>query len=476
MDLSRVFDPDVRHWAEAQWGAVELGDARLRARAVEVGVRLTQHPSASLPQQMQEKAQLKGAYGLLKNPKVTHARLQQPHWEATRAASAAYPVVLMVQDTTELDYTRYAETLAGLGPLGDGRGRGLLLHSTLAVVPEGDGGRVLGLAHQSISRRVPIPAGMSRRQRPPEERESRLWREAVRALGPPPLGGPRGTRWVLVGDRGADATELWRLCAAQMDFLIRAAYDHRLREPHGAEGSAAYLLQTARGWSSQGTRTLALPATGKRAAAREAHLEISFGPVEVRTSKTRGAPGLPLWGVRAWEGVPPPGVEPVEWILVTTLPVETLAQAEEKLDWYTRRWLCEDYHQCLKTGCAAERRDLEQASRMECLLGFLALVAVRLLQLRQEARWDPARPASEIVPPLAVALLAARLKRVPAELSAREFWRGVAQLGGFLGRKRDGEPGWKTLWKGWMELDSWLQGIELASQSALVLPRPPTCG
>lgn len=448
-------------WASAQWGGVALGDVRLSRRAVALGARMLEHPAASLPQQMHTGAELKGAYALLKNDKVTHERLQRPHWEATRAATADEGVALMVQDICELDYTRYAETMSGLGPIGDGRGHGLLLHSTLVVVPQS--GRVLGLAHQQIARRVPIPEGAKRRQRPPEERESRLWKQGVKALGSP----PPGVRWVLVADRAADQTALWVQTAAQMDFVIRASYEHRLLDP---SPEAAYLLSTARTWPAQAEQILTLQATPKRKA-RQAHLRISFGRIEIRTSQKRGAPGLPLWAVRIWEPEPPPGADPVEWILVTTWKVETVEQARQIIAWYTARWLIEDYHQCLKTGCAVERRDLEESERIERLLGFLAIVAVRLLQLRQEARIEPEQPAHNVAPALAVHLVAARLKQDPAHMTARQFWRGVARLGGFLGRNADGEPGWKTLWRGWLEVQAWMRGIELAARANL-LDRP----
>ena len=123
----------------------------------------------------------------------------------------------------------------------------------------------------------------------------------------------------------------------------------------------------------------------------------------------------------------------------------------------------EDYHQCLKTGCQVEHRDFEDAARIERLLGFLAIIAVRLLQLRQAARLTPDAPATDVVDPLLVQLLAARLTLEAQSLTLHAFWRGVAQLGGFVGRRRDGEPGWKTLWRGWMYLDTLAQGVRLAA-------------
>jgi Transposase Tn5 dimerisation domain len=165
------------------------------------------------------------------------------------------------------------------------------------------------------------------------------------------------------------------------------------------------------------------------------------------------------WCIRSWEETPPEGVEALEWILLTTVPVSDQRSAVEQAEWYSSRWTIEEYHKCVKTGCAMEQRQLETAAGLLTLLGFLAIVAVRLLQLRELSRRAPDIAARTAVPAMLVHVLVRRLKlKVEAEeLTAREFWRGVARLGGFLGRKGDGNPGWQTLWRGWQRLQdlSW---------------------
>ena len=180
-------------------------------------------PGASLSQQMESWAQSKATYRFLDNAKASHEKLQRPHWAATRERAGKERVVLLVQDVTELDYTAYAETMVGLGPIGDGRGHGLLMHSTLAIVPGPR--RVLGIAHQQVFKRVPNPDKKKRRQRPKKERESRVWGEAVQEIGPP----PEGSRWVVVADRGADNTDFLLTCReTKSDFNVRMAHEHRL--------------------------------------------------------------------------------------------------------------------------------------------------------------------------------------------------------------------------------------------------------
>jgi hypothetical protein len=171
------------------------------------------------------------------------------------------------------------------------------------------------------------------------------------------------------------------------------------------------------------------------------------------------------WVVRAYEPDPPPAAEPVEWILLTSLPVHTLTQARQMVTYYTCRWLCEDYHMCLKTGCAIEARQLDDGQDIQRLLGFMAPIATRLLQLRHAASHAPDRlacDATDVLDPLMVRVLALRQKLALAALTLAEFWIHVARLGGYLARASDGPPGWRTLWHGWRLLSDLTDGARLA--------------
>lgn len=456
----QAFDPEAEAWAFQQWGAVRLGDVRLQRRAVRIGTRLATQPGASLPQQMADRAELVATYRLLDHAEVSHTALSQPHWEATRQRAGATELVLLVQDTTELDYTRYATHLSGLGPIGNGGGQGLLLHTTLAVVPQPR--QVLGIAHQQVFLRVPHPRPTEKR-RAKAERESRVWGEAVEAIGGPPT----DRRWVVVADAASDVTGMLLSARQQgVDVNIRLAAERRLVDATGSETDLpTYLWPTVCGWEAQVGTWVDIPARGGRPA-RRAQVHLSWGPVHIRTPQPHAPLGL--WVVRVWEVEPPADAEPLEWRLATSVAVNEAHEALERVQWYSDRWVVEDYHQCLKSGCAIEQRDLETADRLRRLLGFLALVALRLLQLRDAARLTPHAPATTVVEPLLVHLLAAHLKLDASALTVRAFWRGVAQLGGFLGRRRDGEPGWKTLWRGWLYLDTLVQGARLAA----ALPQP----
>ena len=188
---------------------------------------------------------------------------------------------------------------------------------------------------------------------------------------------------------------------------------------------------------------------------RRAQLLVAAAPITVFPPWLAGkeACRFRCWVVRVWEPTAPRQGEPIEWILLCSEPVEDLRAALRVAEWYSCRWLIEEYHKCLKTGCRVEARQLEQAARLEALVGIASVVAARLLQLKCQVRADPARTARECVSSEQLRILAGYFNRPSADMSVCDFWRGVARLGGFLGRKSDGEPGWQALWHGWEKLE-----------------------
>jgi len=159
--------------------------------------------------------------------------------------------------------------------------------------------------------------------------------------------------------------------------------------------------------------------------------------------------------------------EGIEWILYSSIEVTCLEEAIEKIKWYACRWIIEEYHKCVKTGCKIEKRCLQTSQRLEALVGVLTIISVLLLQLRNQARDDVEGEKSsvKVVPNIPLTILSNWLGVEKITLTIREFWRGVARMGGFLARKSDGEPGWQTLWKGWLELLRMWQGAELFSSA-----------
>jgi hypothetical protein len=468
-------------WATYTYGNVHLGDVRRTQRAVAIASAIAQNPAASLPAQMPDEAALEATYRFLQTPDVSYEQLIEPHVEQTRAQARAQQQVLLIQDTTEVDSQQHPTT-TGLGPIGNGTHHGYLLQSVLAVVP---GSReVLGLMHQEPFLRQPAPKGETKRQR---ERESQVWERSVQAIGAPPA----GAQWIHIGDRYSDIFALLSLMRQQQcDFVVRAAQDrcvdllveqadapvpprshHPRRAGQEGEPKPQHLFEVVRGWSAVGEQDLHLDAT-KQSKARVAHVVLSFGclrllpPQNQQSSELRP---LVVWVVRVWEPEPPEGVEGLEWVLLTSVPTATVAQAWQRVDWYRARWIIEDYHQGLKTGGSIELRQLQSYEALRRLLGLLAPAAVWLLQLRAAARDAPERLASEILP-MDLVQVVALLAKVPvpaAALTAQQCWYTIARYGGYLRRRSGGPPGWKTLWKGWFYIQALLEGVHVATRLSL---------
>jgi hypothetical protein len=437
-----------------------LKDLRRTRRAVFIAERLATEPAASFPTQMKEEKEVIALYRFLDAAEVTYAALMQPHWQQTRDALAEHPVVLLVQDTTDLDLSHYP-SMQGLGPVGNERGRGVLLQTVLAVEPRQR--RVLGCAHQHPFLRVPAPAGETRTQRQQRPRETDIWRQMVQEIGPPPA----QTQVVHVGDRGADIFTFFQACRQHgTHFLVRVAQNRRIAQDADAP---AYLVDQMRGWPAQDTRPFAVPGSHGRQA-RQSHLHVAWGPIRLLPPQdTRGGTSAPLdvWGVRLWEEQPPEGEAPLEWLLLTSVPTTTSEEAWERGDWYRCRWKVEDYHQCLKTGCRIEHRHVHTLERYQRLLGLVAPVAVRLVQMRDLVQTTPDVPAETVMEPDLVAVVATRTGVDRAGMTLGAFWRAVASLGGYLGRKGDGPPGWKTIWKGWGYVQTLWEGVRLAAHLRL---------
>lgn len=447
-------------WAQQQFGQAELGDVRRTRRAVKVAAKMARHSAGSIPDQMGQWSETKAAYRLFAEPDVTFEKLVQPHWVQTRQAAATRPVVLMVQDGSQLDYTHH-RSVEGLMPIGDGLGMGLMLHSVLAVDPTGGGSgvaEVLGLAHQRVWRRRRVPKGETRTQRKAKQTQARVWLDAVSAVGSPDT---EGARWIHVCDREADNFDFYDACRKSgAGFLVRASQDRRAALGHQAEAPQGCLLTLARSLPAMGSKRLYV----RRRPTSEPGwrtLQVAAAAVTVFPpwlDRQRLQP-LRCWVVRVWDDAP--GREPIEWVLICSEPVEDVDTAMRMAEWYSCRWLIEEYHKCLKSGCRVESRQLEDLRGLEALIGMLAIVAVRLLQLKQQAQMAPDRLASEVVSGEHVRMLARYWKRPAATMTVYEFWRRTAMLGGFLARKHDGEPGWQTLWKGWQKLDLMTMGASI---------------
>lgn len=450
-------------WAEATFGDVQLGDPRRTRRLVQIATALAARPSASLPAQLRDPAALKATYRLLASDAVTFAAVLGPHRAQTRAAAAREPVVLVVQDTTELDFTAHPAT-TGLGPVGTQRGHGFHLQTALAVRP--DPRLPLGVLAAEPWLRQRAPSGETRTQRQQRPKESDVWGRLVQAVGSP----PPDTCWVHVADRGADCYRFFTACRQTgADVLVRVVQNRCVTQ----DDAPGHLVDILRDQPARDRRPLHIPAhtadRGRPArAARDTEVALSWTaltlPPPTNWPRDQPTPApIPGWAVRVWEADPDPTIpEPVEWLLLTTVPVQTVDDAWERVDWYTARWVIEDFHQCLKTGCRAEQAQLRACDALWRRLGILLPLAARLLGLREASRQTPEAPATTFADAATLRVVAA-YTRLPVATTVDAFTRQMARIGGHQGRKRDGPPGWRTLWQGWWTVQTLLDGIALAA-------------
>jgi len=499
-------------WAAAELGAAQLGDRRRTRRLVQTAEALAAQPSASIPQACGSWASTKGAYRLFDLPApagtpadtvpraivAAHARAtgQRLATLVPDAAGDGDTLVLAVQDSTELDYSAHPDT-DGLGPLGHSVQRGLVVHSTLAVTV---GGQPLGLLAQQVWARDPDQRGQARqrRQRPTAAKESQKWLEALEVSRRVV---PEAITLVHVGDREADLYDLFALARQRPHtaVLVRAAQDRRLANGRG-EPEARRLWARLEQQPLRDTRELQVPRTDTRPA-RVARLELRLARVRLRPPKARAAAReelaeLEVSAALVRERVPPAGLPagapPIEWLLVTTLGSGALgsgalgsgetaepsvAHGWQWVQWYGFRWRVERYHLILKSGCRIEARQLGTAARLSCCVALYAVIASWLLVLTYQARTTPEAPALGSLLRAADWTLLWQVRHPgrscpTAEPTLQQALRELAGLGGFLGRRGDGEPGPMTLWRGLMRWYDVRAGAHLAHR----LPPAPDVG
>ena len=439
-------------WAEEEFGNCELPDARLHKRLLSLARDFYARPQANVAQACASRAKTKAAYRFLDHQQTTMDTLLRPHYRASEARVRSESIVLAVQDTTSLNYTAHAAT-EGMGPIGStAHGpQGLHLHSTLAFSTQGT---PLGfLDVQCWSRDAADFGKKAKRHRVPiEEKESFKWLKSLRAVACVQARCP-GTTLVSVGDREADLYELFEEAMAHPDgpkLLVRAEHNRQLHDQHQR------LWETMQCRPADGIQVLQVPRQASRAA-RTAHLSVRYAAVSVLAPTGQHGPPIPVWAVLAQEQDAPAGVTPLQWMLLTTVPVTGFEQATEKLMWYARRWGIEVLHRTLKSGCRIEQRQLGQADRIEACLAIDLVVAWRIYYLNKLGREVPQAPCTvyfEEAEWKALMVFTTTNPVAPAQPpTLRDALRRVATLGGFLGRNSDGEPGTQTLWIGLQRLD-----------------------
>lgn len=431
-------------WIDQELQTMDLGDQRLNARAVQLLGRMMSQPNASLPGACHGWAETQAAYRFFTNGKVSSEKVLSPHKSAVKARMAGRDTVLCIQDTTEVDYSSKKD-IEGLGKLSWETRQGLLIHPTLAVTPSR---LCLGVLDHLIWSRDKQEHGKAKDcgKKEIEEKESYRWIEGYRAVCAASREMPQ-TRCVYIADRESDIYELFLEGQAQShaaDYLVRAAYDRLLEE----EGSLSEALLTA---PELGEIEFELPPSHKR---KNKPVVQTLKAVRVKLASPRrheDKEGVEVTVILAQERKPPKGEEPITWLLVSNRLITTKEDAIETLQWYVCRWQIEVYFRILKSGCKIEELQLEHADRLRPALALYMIVAWRVLYLTVLGRECPDIPCDVIFETKEwhAIYTVSEKKQPPAKPpTLSEMLRMTAQLGGFPGRKSDGEPGPKTVWIG----------------------------
>lgn len=451
---------DLKAFARGEFGGVEFGDVRLDRRLIMMVQQLAADPGRSIPKAMGDWGAAKAVYRFCAHEDVTRAGILNPHYHATSARIGAGGDVLIVQDTTFLNFTHHPAT-EGLGPIGSramkNKLRGVLVHSSLAV--EADSHQVLGLLDQQvIVRELCQTKGVRSRKTRPRPLESAKWPIAVRSAV---QRSPQANRLIFVFDREGDTFEaVEQIQDVGARFVIRGGSNDRRLETAGPE--RAYLLESIRKASVVSGMAVALPAGGGRRA-RTAEVVLRSATYGIMPPKDRQGRGTPRDVNVLWihEENAPTGQTGLDWLLLTSEAVDTPKAAERVVRMYCGRWKIEEWHKALKTGCKIEERQLEEWDRLEVLLGIYSVIAWRLLVLRDAARAMAECPA-EVLTDEDRTILHRLAPKLPKKASARDYLRTIAKLGGFLGRKGDKDPGWMTLWHGYTRLCDMRTGFRLS--------------
>ncbi len=442
--------PEPTSWTVHELEQAEFGDHRLTRRLATLVAQLSSHPAASVPQATGSWAAAKAAYRFWSSERVTPASILEPHAQQTLRRCGEHQTILVIQDTTTLDFTHHPAT-QDLGPIGGSSfSRGFKLHSALAISPDG---LPLGLLHHHMWTRDPETVGLKhqRHQRQTADKESQRWLTALsqtQQMVPPDL------QVVTVADREADIFDLFAMeRPAHSHLLIRAAYSRRVE--HEAKHLWPLLQQTP----VAGQMTVEV-GRGDEHPARQAQVRLRWTDLKLEPpghhKQRRRLASIPLCGVLVEEIEPPEGVSAISWLLLTSLPVESWDEAVQVVEWYTRRWVSERFHHVLKSGCRVEHLQLQTKERLERAVATYCLVAWRLLWLTYAARLQPEEPCSLALTRSEWQVLYCHTHGTsrPSQTapSLEDAVRWIGQLGGFLGRKRDGAPGVQVLWRGWRRL------------------------
>lgn len=453
-------------WIEKEVSEANFGDIRLNKRFKLLAAELASNPSQPINQASSDWAAAKAAYRFFDNSKVSEEKILEPHFLNTQLRASSQDRIIVVQDTSYIDFTTHPRT-EGLGTTSgkknDFESKGLLLHAALALSEKG---LPLGLLDLKTWARTHKRGKNNylKKLMPIEQKESFKWFKSLYKID----ARTKNQEVVLVCDREGDIYDFLEEClTTRIDFVIRARQDRMLEEDDFGDISLFDRLGVEK---VMGQMEIEIPGSGKRKA-RMAQLEVKFIPVTyagqprgvgIKLLKHRS--DLELFIVHLHEQNPPNDVEQVSWTLITSLPVKTLNLALEIVRIYRLRWNIELYFKCLKTGCGVENTRLASGEKLVRFIALQSIIAWRILWMTFLKRSIPEESCTSFLTEYEWKTLwlkkhrsqikSQQIKAEPPKKppSTNDAIRWIAMLGGFLGRKNDGEPGLIAIWRGWIEL------------------------
>jgi len=459
----------VAPWVVNEMARVDLKDKRLDNRLCEVLSQLGAHPTASIPAACGGHAEMTAAYRLFDNPKATFTGIQEPHQVATRQRIAEQAVVLLAQDTTEVDLTRPEQQVVGAGPLDGGTRRGALLHLLHAFTPDGTPLGTLDALVWTRDDEGVTCASLSRAERvaiPIEEKESQRWVDMLRKSGEAAEHCP-STQLVCLADSEADIYELLAEGTGEsqrVDWIVRACQDRSLDGRAEPERLGGHVTEHVLSQPVLFTHTIHVrgrkakfqcDTRGRRQPrqSREATVEVRAARVTLRPPwrADRKLPKVTLNVVHVEEVNPPATDVPVVWQLLTSLPIEDIDQVRQVIQYYCVRWMIEVFFRVLKSGCRVEERQFEHIDRLLPCLAVYLIVAWRTLFVCRLSRSCPELSSEAVFESAewqAVWKVIHRTDPPRVAPPLGEMVRLIGQLGGYVNRRGAHPPGPQTVWIG----------------------------
>jgi len=501
----------MQSWIEEELRTADLNHARLERRFQLILDRLAHKPSFKFTAACRGRAEVRAAYRFVNTKRVTAQAILAPHQDATLHRIGQYRVVIVAQDTTETDLTRKHERLTGAGPLNDPNRLGFHLHNLLAMTPQ----RLpLGVVAATIWARDPQEFGKpsQRKQKPIEQKETFRWLEGYRQACAVATACPH-TQIVAVGDSENDIYECIlegqqpAACGQrQAEWIIRACHERVLvRDPQAAKAEEAeaeettYLFATVasapvlkrltikvskREPKSKDKRKRKQPRSARQAVVTVQAARVTLGGV--RRKGVGHLEDVTVNAVLLREEKPPEGEEPIQWLLLTSLPIDKVKQVLRVVEYYCCRWQIEIYYRVLKSGCQVETSQLETGEAFQAYVALCLIVAWRVMYVMMLGRECPDVPADAVLEEdewQAVYAVVKEEKPPAAVPSLGEMVKQIASLGGYLGRKGDGQPGPKAMWLGMQRMTDLALGWgargrqgtpEVAGRKATTVRAPPS--